>query len=56
MSASLDIALSDKEILALDAPYTPHYDFQGISDYAELQAIMVRLPQFATASCPGRGS
>jgi aryl-alcohol dehydrogenase-like predicted oxidoreductase len=48
--ASLDIALSDEEIFALEAPYTPRYDFQGISDDAELQAIMDRLPQFATAS------
>jgi 1-deoxyxylulose-5-phosphate synthase len=49
-AASLDITLSDQEIRALEAPYTPRYDFQGISDDAELQAIMDRLPQFATAS------
>ena len=48
--ASLDITLSDQEIRALEAPYTPRHDFQGISDDAELQAIMDRLPQFATAS------
>jgi aryl-alcohol dehydrogenase-like predicted oxidoreductase len=48
--ASLDITLSGEEIRALEVPYTPRYDFQGISDHAELQAIMVRLPQFATAS------
>lgn len=48
--ASLDITLSDQEIRALEAPYTPLHDFQGISDDAELQAIMDRLPQFATAS------
>ena len=48
--ASLDIELSDAEIRALEAPYTPRYDFQGISDDADLQAIMARLPQFATAS------
>ena len=48
--ASLDITLSDEEIFALEAPYTPRYDFQGISDDAEMQAIMDRLPQFATAS------
>ncbi|MEY9964920.1 aryl-alcohol dehydrogenase-like predicted oxidoreductase [Streptacidiphilus sp. MAP12-16] len=48
--ASLDIELSDEEIRALEAPYTPRYDFQGISDDADLQAIMARLPQFTTAS------
>jgi 1-deoxyxylulose-5-phosphate synthase len=48
--ASLDIELSDEEIRALEAPYTPRHDFQGISDDADLQAIMARLPQFTTAS------
>jgi 1-deoxyxylulose-5-phosphate synthase len=47
--ASLDLTLSDEEIRALEAPYTPRCDFQGISDDAELQAIMDRLPPFATA-------
>jgi 1-deoxyxylulose-5-phosphate synthase len=47
--ASLTIELSDEEIRALEAPYTPRYDFQGISDDADLQAIMARLPQFTTA-------
>ena len=47
--ASLDIELSDDEIRALEAPYTPRYDFQGISDDADLQAVMARLPQFTTA-------
>jgi hypothetical protein len=31
-------------------PYTPRYDFQRISDDAELQAIVDRLPQFTTAN------
>jgi aryl-alcohol dehydrogenase-like predicted oxidoreductase len=48
--ASLGIDLSDEEIRALEAPYTPRYDFQGISDDAQMQAIMARLPQFATAN------
>jgi aryl-alcohol dehydrogenase-like predicted oxidoreductase len=48
--ASLAFQLSDEEIRALEAPYTPRYDFQGISDDADLQAIMARLPQFTTAS------
>ena len=47
--ASLDIELSDEEIRALEAPYTPRYDFQGISDDADLQAVMARLPQFTAA-------
>jgi diketogulonate reductase-like aldo/keto reductase len=47
--ASLSIELSDEEIRALEAPYTPRHDFQGISDDADLQAIMSRLPQFTTA-------
>jgi 1-deoxyxylulose-5-phosphate synthase len=46
--ASLDIELTPEEIQHLEAPYTPRYDFQGISDDAELQAIMARLPQFST--------
>jgi aryl-alcohol dehydrogenase-like predicted oxidoreductase len=48
--ASLAIGLSDEEIRALEAPYTPRYDFQGVSDDADIQAIMARLPQFTTAS------
>jgi aryl-alcohol dehydrogenase-like predicted oxidoreductase len=47
--ASLSIELSDEEIRALEAPYTPRHDFQGISDDVEMQAIMARLPQFTTA-------
>jgi 1-deoxyxylulose-5-phosphate synthase len=48
--ASLDIELNGEEIRALEAPYTPRHDFQGISDDAELAAISARLPQFTTAS------
>jgi aryl-alcohol dehydrogenase-like predicted oxidoreductase len=48
--ASLAIRLSDEEIHALEAPYTPRHDFQGVSDDADIQAIMARLPQFTTAS------
>lgn len=46
---SLDISLSETELRTLEAPYTPRYDFQGISDDAELAAIMARLPQFTPA-------
>jgi aryl-alcohol dehydrogenase-like predicted oxidoreductase len=48
--ASLGLELSDEEIRALEAPYTPRYDFQGISEDSDMQAIMDRLPQFTTAS------
>ena len=48
--ASLGITLNGEEMRALEAPYTPRHDFQGISEDAELQAIMDRIPQFATAS------
>jgi aryl-alcohol dehydrogenase-like predicted oxidoreductase len=47
--ASLAINLTDDEVRTLEMPYTPRYDFQGISDDADLQAIMARLPQFTTA-------
>lgn len=48
--ASLDITLTDDEIRTLENPYTPRYDFQGISDDTELQAIMARLPGFTPAA------
>ena len=41
--ASLDIELTDDEAAALEAPYTPRSDFQGISDDAELARISARL-------------
>jgi 1-deoxyxylulose-5-phosphate synthase len=44
--ASLEITLTDAEVRTLEAPYTPRYDFQGVSDDDELAAIMARLPQF----------
>ena len=46
--ASLAIELTQEEIKQLEAPYTPRYDFQGISDDAQLQAIMAQIPQFTT--------
>jgi len=45
--ASIDVALSDEEIRALESAYTPRVDFQGISDDAELQRIMAQIPGFA---------
>jgi aryl-alcohol dehydrogenase-like predicted oxidoreductase len=47
--ASLDIELTDEELTALERPYTPRYDFQGISDEAELQRIRDRVPGYANA-------
>jgi len=42
--------LHEEEIRALEAPYTPRHDFQGISDDAQLLEIMKRLPQFTSTS------
>ncbi|MGH3638652.1 MAG: aldo/keto reductase, partial [Mycobacterium sp.] len=45
--ASLDVTLTDDEVTALVAPYTPRYDWQGVSDEAELDAIRARIPGMA---------
>lgn len=45
--ASLDVVLTDDEVRVLEAPYTPRYDWQGISDEAELDAIRARVPGMA---------
>ena len=45
--SSLDVELSDDDVRALEAPYTPRYDWQGISDEAELEAIRRRVPGMA---------
>ena len=47
--ASLDIELTAEELAALERPYTPRYDFQGISDEAELQKIRDQIPGYANA-------
>jgi 1-deoxyxylulose-5-phosphate synthase len=47
--ASLDIELTTGELAALERPYTPRYDFQGISDEAELQKIRDQIPGYANA-------
>jgi aryl-alcohol dehydrogenase-like predicted oxidoreductase len=47
--ASLEVDLTTEEVRALEAPYTPRHDFQGVSDEAELDAIRARIPGFATA-------
>jgi diketogulonate reductase-like aldo/keto reductase len=41
--ASLEIELTDDEVAELEAPYTPRYDFQGVSDDAELARISARI-------------
>jgi 1-deoxyxylulose-5-phosphate synthase len=46
--ASLDIDLNDDEIADLERPYTPRYDFQGVSDEAELEKLRARIPGYAT--------
>ncbi len=46
--ASLDLELTADELAGLEAPYTPRYDFQGISDEAEMQRIREQIPGFAT--------
>ncbi|GGL98510.1 aldo/keto reductase [Nakamurella endophytica] len=47
--AAVDLVLTDDEVRALEAPYTPRYDWQGISDEAELEAIRRRVPGMALA-------
>jgi 1-deoxyxylulose-5-phosphate synthase len=44
--ASLDLTLTAAEIAALERPYTPRYDFQGVSDEAELQRIRDTIPGY----------
>jgi aryl-alcohol dehydrogenase-like predicted oxidoreductase len=41
--ASLEIQLTDAEAATLEASYRPRYDFQGVSDDAELARISARL-------------
>jgi aryl-alcohol dehydrogenase-like predicted oxidoreductase len=52
--SSLDIELTGEEVAQLEQPYTPRYDFQGISDDAELQRIMRVLPNFTTTDVNDR--
>jgi aryl-alcohol dehydrogenase-like predicted oxidoreductase len=41
--ASLELTLSDDEVAALEAPYTPRYDFQGVSDDAVLARLSAQI-------------
>jgi len=45
--ASLDLALTIAEIDRLERAYTPRYDFQGISDEAQLQKLRSQIPGYA---------
>jgi aryl-alcohol dehydrogenase-like predicted oxidoreductase len=45
--ASLDVELTDSDLHALTAPYTPRYDWQGVSDEAAMTAIRARVPGMA---------
>jgi aryl-alcohol dehydrogenase-like predicted oxidoreductase len=45
--ASLDVELTDSDVHALTAPYTPRYDWQGVSDEATMAAIRARVPGMA---------
>ena len=45
--ASVGVALTDDDVRALEAPYTPRYDWQGIFDEVELEAIRKRIPGMA---------
>jgi 1-deoxyxylulose-5-phosphate synthase len=48
--ASLEVTLTDDELIALEQPYTPRHDWQGISDERELDAIRARVPQMNPTS------
>jgi aryl-alcohol dehydrogenase-like predicted oxidoreductase len=48
--ASLAVRLTSDEIWILEQHYTPRYDFQGISNDADLQQIMARVPGFTLAA------
>ncbi|MER5928530.1 aldo/keto reductase [Streptomyces mirabilis] len=45
--ASLDLDITDEEARRLEVPYTPRYDFQGISDVRELERIKASVPGYA---------
>ncbi|MFC6343364.1 aldo/keto reductase, partial [Nocardioides hankookensis] len=47
--ASLDLTLTEDELIALESPYTPRHDWQGISDERELDAIRSRIPQMVAS-------
>lgn len=48
--ASLDVQLSDEDRRRLQQPYTPRYDWQGVSDEAAAEAIRARVPGMALSA------
>jgi aryl-alcohol dehydrogenase-like predicted oxidoreductase len=42
--ASLDVELTDEDVRALTAPYTPRNDWQGVSDEATMDKIRASIP------------
>jgi len=42
-AVSLEIKLNDEEVAALEGPYTPRNDFQGISDDKLMDSIAAKL-------------
>lgn len=47
---SLDVELTEDQVRLLEFPHTPRYDWPGISDEAELEAIRRRVPGMALAA------
>jgi aryl-alcohol dehydrogenase-like predicted oxidoreductase len=45
--ASLQIELTPVGLAALERPYTPRHDFQGISDEAAMQKLRDQIPGYA---------
>jgi aryl-alcohol dehydrogenase-like predicted oxidoreductase len=48
--ASLEITLTADEVHRLEAPYTPRYDFQGVSDDTALREVIAQVPQLSPAT------
>jgi 1-deoxyxylulose-5-phosphate synthase len=46
---SLDVELTDDDVRALTAPYTPRHDWQGVSDEATMNALRARVPGMVLA-------
>ncbi len=45
--SSLDLVLDADELTTLQDPYTPRYDFQGVSDEAEMERLRQQIPGYA---------
>jgi len=54
--ASLSIDLTDEETAALEAPYTPRYDFQGVSDPEELARLTAKFSGREVSQSSGKGA